>query len=338
VVLCSAGIGFAQVSLSATTTANVNVRAGAGTQHPDIGDLAANAAIIVEGRNEAGDWVLMRAGDLRGWVAARFLTFAPDADLNALAVSAEQFAAVDYGTMDAVRAAPIIPRMTGRGYAIYEAGRALGNDPQRFSKVGDCQNVSQFFLGNFDRGAYSLGSYANLQPTISYFAGSWGRDSASVSNGFNIYSTLDPSWAGTGCLSGENPLECEYRLWRPSFVIVSLEITYGLTAQGYAGALRQILDYWIENGVVPIVATKPDNREGDWSVNAAIARVAWEYDVPLWNFLMATQPLPDFGLSDGFHLTFAPDDFSDPTNLQFGWAQRNLTALQTLHAIRTAVS
>jgi hypothetical protein len=164
------------------------------------------------------------------------------------------------------------------------------------------------------------------------------QTAVSVSNGFNIYSTLDPTWAGAGCLSGETPLECEYRLWRPSFVIISLEITYGLTAEGYALALSQILDYWIENGVVPIVATKADNREGDWSVNAAIARTAWEYDVPLWNFLMATQPLPDFGLSDGFHLTFAPNDFSAAANLLSGWTQRNLTALQTLHAVRTAVS
>lgn len=115
---------------------------------------------------------------------------------------------------------------------------------------------------------------------------------------------------------------------------VSLEITSGIQADGYEWAQREILDFWIENGVVPIVAAKADNREGDWSVNAAIARVAWEYDVPLRNFLMAAQPLADYGLTDGFHLTFAPNDFSDPANLAMGWAQRNLTALQSLHVVR----
>jgi hypothetical protein len=85
------------------------------------------------------------------------------------------------------------------------------------------------------------------------------------------------------------------------------------------------------------VATKADNREGDWSFNATIARVAWEYDAPLWNFLMAAQPLPDYGLTDGFHLTFAANDFSSADNMQSAWPWRNLTALQTLHSLRLAV-
>jgi hypothetical protein len=251
-----------------------------------------------------------------------------------LSVTAELMAAEQYSIMDRLRVTPIVPSFTGTARTIYERGLALGNYPNRFSKVGDCQNIPEFFLGGFDRGEYSLGEYVDLQATIDYFAGSFERSSMAVAPGFNVYSVLDPAWSVSPCAGGESPQECEYRLWGPSFAIVSLEITSGITVDGYESALREILDFWIGNGVVPIVGTKADNREGDWSFNAVIARVAWEYDVPLWNFLMAAQPLPDYGLVDGFHLTFAPNDFSNGENMLSAWPWRNLTALQTLDVMR----
>jgi hypothetical protein len=49
-------------------------------------------------------------------------------------------------------------------------------------------------------------------------------------------------------------------------------------------------------------------------VNAAIVRIADEFGVPLWNFWLAVQPLPNHGLQeDGFHLTFARNLFDDPS-------------------------
>ncbi len=327
----------AQQTSTAVTSENLNLRAGAGRDHPTIGAVAVNTTVSLEARNDDASWTLVRAGDARGWLAAAYLRVNDGAAISSLPVSAEQMPAVTYDLMDRVRATSVVPTNIGRAGAIFQQGLAAGNNPQRFSKVGDCQSITQFFLADFDQGAYTLGNHANLQATIDHFAGSWARSSASVNNGFNIYSTLDPSWAGVGCLAGESPIECEYRLWQPSFVIISLEVTSGIQASGYEWALRENLDFWIERGVVPIVATKADNREGDWSVNAAIARTAWEYNVPLWNFLMATQPLANFGLTDGFHLTFASNDFSNPTNLATGWTQRNLTALQTLHNVRLGV-
>ena len=81
--------------------------------------------------------------------------------------------------------------------------------------------------------------------------------------------------------------------------------------------LKRIIARWfeacIENGVVPILATKADNLEGDGTINATIVKVAQDYDVPLWNFWAALQDLPKQGLQDdGAHLTFYPNDFSDP--------------------------
>jgi uncharacterized protein YraI len=327
---------FAQGEMTGLTTAILNLRAGPGRDQPDIGSLPNNASIVLEGRNEAGDWLLVHMPDtaIRGWIAGAYVTPQNDARTADLPITTELMSAVQYSVMDQLRVTPVVPYVTGSARTIYEQGLALGNHPNRFSKVGDCQNIPEFFLGGFDRGEYTLGDYGELQATIDFFAGSFERNSMAVSPGFNVYAVLDPAWSVSPCENGESPQECEYRLWRPSFVIVSLEITSGITVEGYEAALREILDFWTANGVVPILGTKADNREGDWSFNATIARVAWEYDVPLWNFLMAAQPLPDYGLEDGFHLTFAPNDFGNTDNMQSAWPWRNLTALQALGVMR----
>ena len=91
--------------------------------------------------------------------------------------------------------------------------------------------------------------------------------------------------------------------------------------------------------MLPILATKADNLEGDNSINQTIVRLAGEYEIPLWNFWLAVQPLPNHGLQkDGFHLTLAGPYLDDVTHMKAAWPWRNLTALQALNAVRVAVS
>lgn len=329
--------------LNATITAMLNIRQGPGRGYPVTGQFAANTPVVLEARNNLGDWVLARSGDgsARGWVAAAYVAFAPGQGVGQLAVSGAALAAdvSEPPVIQQLRQTPVVASATGRAAAIFQAGLARGNHPDRFSKVGDCQNVSSFFLGVYDRGEYTLGSdYAYLQGTIDHFAGSFARDSAAVWSGFNVYAVLDPTWADPSiCRAGESPIECEYRLWQPSYVIISLEVWHGAPAD-YIYNLRQVLDFWISKDVVPILATKADNDEDDWSINVAIASLAWEYDIPLWNFFMAAQPLPNNGLqSDGFHLTYAQCNFASETAMQNAWPWRNLTALQSLDAVRRGV-
>ena len=98
--------------------------------------------------------------------------------------------------------------------------------------------------------------------------------------------------------------------------------------------MRALIEYSIENGVVPILSTKADNEEGDHSINTTIARLAYEYDIPLWNFWLAVQPLPEKGLQeDGVHLTWGRNYFNDQDTLQKAWPVRNLTALQILDKV-----
>ena len=100
-----------------------------------------------------------------------------------------------------------------------------------------------------------------------------------------------------------------------------------------------MLDYLVGRGVLPVLATKADNLEGDGSINATIARLAAEYDIPVWNYWRAMQPLPHHGLlEDGAHLTNGPNRFDDPKALESGWAIRNLTALQALDAVWRGVT
>jgi uncharacterized protein YraI len=68
---------LAQGEVPATTTSVLNVRGEPSRTSARIGRLPDNTAIIVEGRNEAGDWLLVRSqdGSLRGWVAIGFVQF-----------------------------------------------------------------------------------------------------------------------------------------------------------------------------------------------------------------------------------------------------------------------
>jgi hypothetical protein len=225
---------------------------------------------------------------------------------------------------------------------IYRQGLADGRDPKRFSKIGDCQNVDTLFLGAFDNpNDYVLGGqYQYLQPTIDHFAGSWSRKSLAVKGGMNVAAVLTPLRADpTKCNTYESPLACEIRIYNPSIVTVSMEEVWSGDTKKYDRYMRQIVEYILSQGVVPILATKADNLEGDNSVNAAIAQIAYDYQIPLWNFWAAVQPLPQHGLSeDGFHLTLARNIFDDPVRMKNAWPWRNLTALQSFDAVYQAVN
>jgi len=223
---------------------------------------------------------------------------------------------------------PVVPAVTARAKEIYQRGIALGNNPHSFSKIGDCQAIKEVLMGIYDiPERYQLAPEDKpLQETIDYFAGSFNRDGMAVRGGFNAASVLSPIWADPQyCQPGENPIACEFRVHKPSFVIISLEVWWeGRTVERYEAYMRQILDYAISKGVVPILSTKADNVEKDHSINLVNARLAYEYDLPFWNFWSAVQLLSNHGIDpnrDGFHISVE------------AWNVRSLTALQALDSI-----
>jgi len=245
---------------------------------------------------------------------------------------------------DAWQQLPAIPTaLSDSMRAVYEKGLALGNDPQHFSIIGDCQNVSSYFLSVYAKpGEFSLGpEYSYLQPTIDYYHDSFSRKSLAVRGGFNVAAILSPFRADPkSCNKGESPLDCELRTWRPSVVFVSMETWWSeKPAQEYDKYMRRVIERILATGAVPIIATKADNLEGDNAINATIAQIANDYDLPLWNFWAAVQPLPNHGLSsDRFHLTFARNYFDDPVRMKSAWPWRNLTALQTLDVVHRSLA
>ncbi|HVN53651.1 MAG TPA: SGNH/GDSL hydrolase family protein [Anaerolineaceae bacterium] len=235
---------------------------------------------------------------------------------------------------------PVIPTLSPRAWAILADGLAKGNHPRAFSKVGDCESRTTWFLNDFDAGPkqYSLGPYTGLQSVVDYYAGSFSRLSLAAKPGFNTASLLTPFWADPKvCQAGENSLACEYRLNRPAVVFVMLGTNDVAHVDTFEKNLRQILDYTIAQGVLPVLATKADNLEGDHRINAAIARLAVEYNLPLWNYWAAVQDLPGQGLQeDKAHLTYMPPFFDDPEAMKRAWPIRNLNALQILHEVMGA--
>jgi hypothetical protein len=237
---------------------------------------------------------------------------------------------------------PVIPAVSETVRGLYQRGQASAINPRAFSKIGDGEISAEWFFAAFDLGEdyYDLGSYQNLIPVIEHFAGSFERIGMAARRGFTAQKILDSSEGEPDfCESGESPLTCELRVHRPAFAILSLGTNQIWEPEEFEIGMRQILDTFLSQNVVPILSTKGDNLEGDHRINRIVACLAEEYDVPLWNFWSAIQPIPNHGLqSDLEHLTYGITDFDDEHALQSAWTIRNLTALQALDAVWRGVT
>ncbi|MCU0514863.1 MAG: SH3 domain-containing protein [Anaerolineae bacterium] len=347
--------------------ATLNVRMGAASTQTQLGTLTRGTIVSLEARNSIGDWVLVNANGLRGWVASRFVDFAAGVELAALPVSSEVIgvtapAAAAEGAAPAAALAPggdsaaleaqlagvpVVPGVTARARSIYAAGIRAGRNPQRFTKVGDCNSENVAFMYGFDWNNYSLGSYGYLQSTIDYFAGSFARPSVAGKVGYSAVTVIDALWADPAvCRSGEAPVWCELRTSNASMVVIMFganDISI-LTPERYESALRRILDLSLQANVVPVLSTFPtDPAQPDrWlkalQLNVITVNLAREYDLPVMNFWLAAKTLPGAGMAaDNAHLTTHSGSsivFDGTTESTYGFTARNLVVLQTLDALR----
>lgn len=257
----------------------------------------------------------------------------------------------------AVSAAParnssVISGISANARAIFQRGQQLGNRANVFSKVGDSITAAQYFLFPIGWGTYNLRGYSSLQGVVNYFSTEAARDnnnsfanpSLVAYNGLSTRGALDPSVAwGQVCESGETPLECEYRIVRPSVALIMLGTNDMslMPLETYRAHLERIVQISIDRGVIPVLSYIPMREGYADSVavfNQTIASVARAYDVPLWNYASAMQNLDASGLGDGIHPSFPPGEIAaaadfTPENLRYGYTVRNLTALQVLDAI-----
>ena len=192
---------------------------------------------------------------------------------------------------------PVIPENIDPSLQkVYEKGLELGNDPQAFSIFGDCQERPADFFGVFETDATAVESLSpELREVVENFRGSFNRESPTAQDGTTPGSLLWTQWhrGEYGCTFAETPVQCELRIHHPSFVIIQIGTHFESRNTEY---LRKVILQLLDAGVVPILATKADNREKDERINRDMSMLAAEYDLPLWNFWEALSDLPGRGL------------------------------------------
>ncbi|MBV6402557.1 MAG: hypothetical protein CNIPEHKO_02870 [Anaerolineales bacterium] len=217
---------------------------------------------------------------------------------------------------------------------VYERGLSLGNDPHAFSLFGDCQARPAEFFGVFETDESLYQSLSpDLQETVDNFRGSFNRESPTAQDGTTPGALLWIQWhqGKFDCTFAETPVECELRIHRPSFVIIQIGTHFESRNTDY---LRRIIEQLLDEGVIPILATKADNREKDERVNRDMALLASEYDLPLWNFWAAVSDLPNRGL-------YTRDDRPLQGDIYLTDEARGIhrmTALETLNVVWRSVA
>ena len=225
---------------------------------------------------------------------------------------------------------PVIPAMIDPSLRkVYERGLSLGNNPRAFSIFGDCQTRPDEFFGVFEANPEVLQNLSpDLQEMVTYFKGSFNRESSTSQDGTTPGALLWDQWhrGEYGCTFDETPVECELRTHRPSFVIIQIGTHFESRNTEY---LRKIILQLLDAGVIPILATKADNREKDERINRDMALLASEYDLPLWNFWAAVSDLPNRGLFTRDDRPLQGDIYLTDEALQI----HRMTGLETLNVV-----
>jgi hypothetical protein len=191
---------------------------------------------------------------------------------------------------------PVQPILTSQIAEIYARGQELGNDPHAFSIFGDCQSKPEVFLGVYETDPDVVAALpAELQEAVANFTGSFNRESPTVKDATTVAGLLNPIWheGKYTCTTDESPVECELRIHNPSFVFINTGTHWVTRNQEY---LETIILQLLEAGVVPILATKADDRYQGEKTNADLAIMAAKYGLPLWNFWAETLVLPEHGV------------------------------------------
>lgn len=155
---------------------------------------------------------------------------------------------------------------------IHARGQQLGRSPYAFMKIGDSTIEYPYFFINFDQKRYKLGVYDYLQATIDHFAGYFGRRSAAVKTGQHSWTVMNSAWVNrSDCTRRETPITCELRLSNPSVALIRLGPNDAGNIKLFEKNFRPLIEYLIDQGVIPILSTKADRQPGMIDVNDPIA-------------------------------------------------------------------
>jgi hypothetical protein len=220
---------------------------------------------------------------------------------------------------------------------VYAQGQEIGRDPHSFSKLGDSIIANADFLTRFDLpGTYILGPYDYLQPVIDNFPGSWDRFGVAIRIGLRAWGVFDPAWANKEwCDPNEVLIDCEIRLNNPSILIIHLGSND--LDDNFDEFLRKTVERTLELGVIPVLLTKADRYESeDNRNNITIRQVAADYAVPLIDFDVVAETLPNRGIKEGDNVHLSgplAHDYNLPVVYEKGHTVHNLTVLLMMDRI-----
>jgi hypothetical protein len=342
-----------------------------------VGALPALTAVFIEGRDGAGEWMLVRVIDdsASGWIASLDLLLSADVTVSNLPVRTAPSSvesqpvrfdlSTDEGRMARLQSIPVLFNMaTPQIRQIFAHGQSLGNRANVFVKVGDSNTRSGGFLrplGMGARGNCDLGSYAYLQETIDFFSvppraefpNSFDSASMTAQDGLGTPGLLDSLRATDPlCKPDESPLECEYRLVKPSVAVIMIGMMdmKAKALDNYRTNLDRILQISAGHGVIPVLTTYsvlPDAInpaapmwDDHVEMNLIMIEAAERHGIPLINLWLPLQSLPDYGIGpDRSHLKHQLGSFCSFTGAeqQIGGTLRNLLTLQALDELRKNV-
>jgi hypothetical protein len=301
------------------------------------------APLTVLGKSSGGVWLQVATPEgIIGWVSIDYVEVL--IDLDTVRVTYDQ-GLVSQGN----KLPPGVEKNVRR---IFQRGQELGNRPDVFSKIGDSITAAPHMYTPIGEGKYFLAEYEYLQGVIDYYTRTDAREGNSFINpslaagvGWTTSVMYDADFADkTLCEEDETPLQCEYRLVKPSVALVMLgtnDVSFN-TLDIYRNNIAGIVDYLVDNGVIPILSTIPP-REGYedrvLEFNAAVREVAQDFAIPLWDYHAVMTSLANNGLdADGVHPSVPAkgvDGAADfrKQNRFSGYVMRNLTALQMLNAV-----
>lgn len=368
---------LAQEPLTGTVTANtLNVRSAPNVDSDRLGQLNRGATVTVEARNAAGDWFLVRAPNLRGWVAVGFIQLdrpvrimediPPSGEVVTAGAPPVNTATPGIPVPDSAASTPLpsAPPPERTDYppiylpnavmanvsAIYARGQSRGNLPLSMIKIGESNVAETVFLCTFGWGEYDLGEYAYLQPIVNGLRAtdSLCRFHFTAHKGFSTASVLDPLFATSDfCEPNETPLSCEYRRSRPSYAVIYIGMAdHGqLTAQQYRSNLTTIVQTLRGWGVIPILTTYPtsdgftDGKPQEY--NEIVRDVARAQRVPLMDVRAALYQYDNRGTAyDGYHLSVRDPQFTSFTGDQFEYGRTyyEWLTLTLLHDLHTRLN
>jgi hypothetical protein len=214
---------------------------------------------------------------------------------------------------------PYLSPITPKAKKLWQHAVKVGRRADLFTVVGDCNSEPDAYLWRLAAGTFDVSGQPELQRVTEQFMWSFTRGSSAAFSGFNTASMFDPHWANPAlCAKDEGPLACEMRRSNASIAFVALGTGDQFTWKAFDANYRRIIDYLLENNVVPVLVTKADDLEHQQggarlgTINNTIRALGKDYGLPVMDFHAATRNLPDFGMrwegNENFHMNAAGSD------------------------------